>query len=69
VFVLRLFDGGAGALAGAGGMTLTFAAALVQQRRVALHRVYFNHNALYHAIQAVAIGLLFWSARQLLQSR
>ena len=68
VFVLRLFDGGAGALAGAGGMMLTFAAALVQQRRVALHRVYFNHNALYHAIQAVAIGLLFWSARQLLQS-
>jgi hypothetical protein len=68
VFVLRLFDGGAGAFAGAGGMLLTFAAALVQQRQVALHRVYFNHNAVYHAIQAVAMGLLFWSAKQLFGS-
>ena len=63
VFVLRLFSGGDGALAGAGGMVLTFAAALVQVSRVSLHPVYFNHNALYHAIQAVAIGLIFVAAR------
>lgn len=66
VFVLQVVAGGGdSARAGAGGMILTFAAALVQQRRVALHPKYFNHNALYHAIQAIAIGLLFWSARDL----
>ncbi len=52
-------------LAGLLGLVLTLVAAFVQQRRIALHAVYFNHNALYHAIQAVALFLIFRSAREL----
>lgn len=40
---------------------LMLIAALVQRLGVALHPVSFNHNALYHAIQAVAL-LLFYRA-------
>jgi hypothetical protein len=45
------------------GMVLTLVAAVVQQRRIALHPTYFNHNALYHAIQAIALGLIYVGAR------
>jgi hypothetical protein len=45
------------------GMVLTLVAAVVQQRRIALHPAYFNHNALYHAIQAIALGLIYVGAR------
>ncbi len=38
-------------------------AAGVQQLGIALHPVYFDHNALYHLIQAVAVLMLFLSAR------
>jgi hypothetical protein len=51
------------ALAGVFGLALFFVAAGAQQARIALHPVYFNHNALYHVIQAVAIFLVFYSAR------
>jgi Family of unknown function (DUF6962) len=47
------------------GLALTFAAALIQQTGIALHPVYFNHNALYHALQAIALLLIFWTARYL----
>jgi hypothetical protein len=50
---------------GVAGMVLTFAAALVQLRRIALHPTYFNHNALYHALQAVALFFIFSCARGL----
>lgn len=56
-------------LAGLFGLVLTFVAAVVQQRGVALHPVYFNHNALYHLIQAVALFLIFWSARWFVSAR
>jgi MFS family permease len=45
------------------GVALVFPAALVQQLRIALHPVYFNHNALYHLIQGVAFFLIFLGAR------
>jgi hypothetical protein len=45
------------------GLTLTFVAAAVQQLKVALHPVYFNHNALYHVIQFVALWLIFIGAK------
>lgn len=51
---------------GASGVALMFVAAALQQLRVALHPVYFNHNALYHAVQAVALALLFLGVRDLL---
>lgn len=45
------------------GLALTFVAAAVQQAGIALHSTYFNHNALYHLIQAVALWLLFLGFR------
>jgi hypothetical protein len=44
-------------------LLLTFIAAGVQQARIGLHPVLFNHNALYHLIQAIALLLLFFAAR------
>jgi hypothetical protein len=52
-------------LAGLLGLGGTLAAAAVQHGRVAVHPVYFNHNALYHVIQAGAFLLLFAAARRL----
>ncbi len=50
-------------LIGLVGFLLTFVAAGVQQGGIALHPTYFNHNALYHLIQAVALFMIFWTAR------
>lgn len=47
---------------GLGGLVLTLVAAGVQQARIALHPTYFNHNALYHLLQAVALFLIFRAA-------
>ena len=52
-------------LAGLAGMVLTFIAAGVQQMHIDLDPRYFNYNALYHLIQAVAFILLFVAARAL----
>jgi hypothetical protein len=49
-------------------LLLMFAAAGVQQARIGLHPVLFNHNALYHLIQAVALLLLFLAARGIVRS-
>jgi uncharacterized protein DUF6962 len=49
---------------GACALALSFAAAAIQQLRIALHPVYFNHNALYHLVQAVALALLFIALRR-----
>jgi hypothetical protein len=47
------------------GFALTFIAAAVQQAGVGLHPVYFNHNALYHVIQALALFYVFLGAHWL----
>lgn len=49
---------------GVAGLVLTFAAAAIQQLRVGLHPVYFNHNALYHLVQFVALWMIFVAARR-----
>ena len=54
-----------GILVAVAGLGLMFIAAAVQQARLALHPRYFNHNALYHLIQAVALWLLFLGLRRL----
>jgi hypothetical protein len=41
------------------GLTVSAAAALLQQAHVAIHPVYFDHNAVYHVVQAVALVLLY----------
>ncbi len=43
---------------GLAGLLLTLVAAGVQQARLAVHPTYFNHNALYHLLQAVALFLI-----------
>jgi hypothetical protein len=48
---------------GIAGLVLTLIAALIQQLRVGIHPEYFNHNALYHAVQAIALFCLFVAAR------
>jgi hypothetical protein len=48
-------------LVGLIGIVATFVAAGVQQAGLAVHPVYFNHNALYHLIQGLALFLIFWS--------
>jgi hypothetical protein len=47
------------------GLLLTIIAAGLQSAGVPLHPVYFNHNALYHTLQAVAVFLVFLTARRL----
>ena len=50
------------------GLGLSILASGIQQARMGVHPVYFNHNALYHLIQAVALILVFQSARGLTPS-
>jgi hypothetical protein len=50
-------------LAGAAGLALGIAASYLQQRHAGIHPVYFNHNAVYHLLQAVAFLLVFRTAR------
>jgi len=54
-----------GILVAVAGLGLMFIAAAVQQMKIALHPTYFNHNALYHLIQALALWLLFLGLRRL----
>ncbi|MXW66478.1 MAG: hypothetical protein F4Z72_05665 [Gemmatimonadales bacterium] len=41
------------------GFGLTFAAAAIQQLQIPIHPVWFDHNALYHVVQAAAFVLLY----------
>jgi len=52
-------------LLAAGGLALNLVAALLQQLGIGIHPVYFNHNALYHVLQAVALFLFFLGSRWL----
>ena len=55
--------------AGFVGLILTFVAAAVQVGGIRLHPIYFSHNALYHVVQALALLMIFRSARWLIQRR
>lgn len=55
-------------LAGLWGVALTFLAAAIQQVGIDVHPRYFNHNALYHLIQAIAFALVFVAARRLVRA-
>jgi hypothetical protein len=56
---------GAGLMLAAAGLALSLVAALLQQLGVAIHPVYFNHNALYHVLQAAALFVFFLGGRQM----
>jgi hypothetical protein len=47
------------------GLALSAGAALLQQLEIAPHPVYFDHNALYHLVQAVALVLLYAGFRRI----
>jgi hypothetical protein len=55
----RAGRGGRGVIMGICGILLTFVASGVQIAGISLHPVYFDHNALYHVIQAGALALIF----------
>jgi hypothetical protein len=54
------------ALFGASSVLMTLVAAVIQQLQIALHPTYFNHNAIYHLVQAVALTLLLVAFRGLI---
>jgi len=56
-------------LFGVGGLVLTLVAAGLQQLKIGLHPVYFNHDALYHLIQALALLMIFKGARWIVVTR
>ena len=46
------------------GLALSAGAAALQQLQVALHPVYFDHNAVYHVVQAAALVVLYLGLRR-----
>ena len=68
--LLRLYAGNRrrAALIGFVGLLLTVAASAAQQAHIAIHPHYFNHNALYHLLEAIALLLLYLSARSLVST-
>jgi uncharacterized membrane protein len=44
---------------GIAALVLTLVSGALQRARIGLHPDYFNHNALYHLLQAIALWLLF----------
>lgn len=47
------------------GLVVLLAGSVVQWRGIALHPIYFSHNALYHVIAGVGLVLLFRGSRRL----
>lgn len=54
--------------AGAAGMILSLIAAWIQYRRIGLHSRWFNHNALYHLLQAIALVLVYQAAHEFIRT-
>jgi hypothetical protein len=50
------------------GLLLTLVAAGVQQLGIGLLPAWFNHNALYHLIQAIGLWLIYRAARGLIRA-
>jgi len=59
-------DGDRFVLIGAAGSVLSLVSSLIQFLRIGIDQVYFNHNALAHAVQGVALILLCLGIRRIL---
>jgi hypothetical protein len=46
------------------GLTISVGAALLQQAEVSIHPVYFDHNAVYHVVQGLALVVLYLGFRR-----
>ena len=51
------------------GVCLMLVASAAQQAKIGIDPRYFNHNALYHLLQAVALFMVFLAARESTQSQ
>jgi hypothetical protein len=51
------------------GLCTMLGATGVQQARLSIHPRYFNHNAVYHVLQAMALFMIFIAARDLTRQR
>jgi hypothetical protein len=51
------------------GIVISFVAAALQFLRIGIHPVYFNHDAVYHVVQAAALAILFVSFLRVLRMR
>jgi len=56
-----------GISAGLAGMLLALVGAAGQQAHIGLHPLYFDHNAVYHVVQAVALYLLYRCGLELIE--
>lgn len=48
------------------GLIMSAGAAMLQQAKVGVHPVYFDHNAVYHVVQAIALVFLYFGWRRAL---
>ena len=55
-------------LVGVAGSLLSFVSCFLQFMRIGIDPVYFNHNALAHAVQSIAIALIFLGTRYVIGS-
>lgn len=46
------------------GVVISILAAVMQQMRISLHPTYFDHNAVYHVLQGIALVLLYVGFRR-----
>jgi hypothetical protein len=46
------------------GLIMSASAAMLQLAKVAVHPVYFDHNAVYHVVQAIALVFLYFGLRR-----
>jgi hypothetical protein len=51
------------AILASAAIVLMLCAAVLQQLHVGLHPVWFNHNALYHLLEGIALAMLFVALR------
>ena len=56
-------------LLGSIGILLTFIGSYIQIYQISLHPNYFNHNALYHVIQFIALYLLFNTSKWIIAKK
>lgn len=59
VFQIFYLPSQAAKIHGVLGVLLTLLAGFLQHRRIAIHKIYFNHNAVYHLTQATALYFVY----------
>jgi len=60
---LYLRDRSRAAVIGIAGLLLTLTASIVQQAHISINPRYFNHNALYHSLEGIALFLIYRAGR------